>query len=128
MGTGKPVVLIHGWMATSTMWWGDHGLNTVLARAFSVITPDCRRHGRSGKPHDLNEYGPAMGKDLVRRLDHLKIQKAHWVGYFDGSDTGRLSRGKLPRSSSQRDVGRWRPVVELAPEGHKRTASLSRSG
>lgn len=88
-GKGEAVVLIHGWMADSSMWGRDWAGNTKLdtkgADGFRVIALDCRGHGKSDKPHDAAKYGPEMAADVVRLLDHLKIEKAHLVGYSSGA-------------------------------------------
>jgi pimeloyl-ACP methyl ester carboxylesterase len=57
-----------------------------LAKNYRVIALDCRGHGKSGKPHDATQYGREMALDIVRLLDHLKIQKAHIVGYSMGGN------------------------------------------
>lgn len=86
-GEGEPVVLIHGWMADSSMWGRDSKGNTKLkaSNGFQLIALDCRGHGQSGKPHDVASYGVEMAKDVVRLLDHLKIAKANLVGYSMGA-------------------------------------------
>ena len=87
-GTGQPVVLIHGWMSDSSMWGADEKGNTRLnadgIKGFQFIALDCRGHGKSDKPKDSKDYGPEMAADVVRLLDHLKIKKAHLVGYSSG--------------------------------------------
>jgi pimeloyl-ACP methyl ester carboxylesterase len=86
-GKGEAVVLIHGWMGDSTMWGRDRSGNTKLkgVDGFQLIALDCRGHGKSDKPHDPEKYGPEMAADVVRLLDHLKIEKAHLVGYSSGA-------------------------------------------
>ena len=88
-GKGEPVVLIHGWMSDSSMWGRDWAGNTRLdtkgSEGFQLIALDCRGHGKSDKPHEQKQYGPEMAADVVRLLDHLKIEKAHLVGYSSGS-------------------------------------------
>ncbi|MCC6360392.1 MAG: alpha/beta hydrolase [Phycisphaerales bacterium] len=86
-GEGDAVVLIHGWMADSSMWGGDGKGGTKLSPldGFRLIALDCRGHGRSDKPHDPEKYGAAMADDVVRLLDHLKIEKAHLIGYSSGA-------------------------------------------
>lgn len=87
VGTGDAIVLIHGWMGDSSMWGRDAAGNTRLkgAEGFRVIALDCRGHGKSDKPHDAAQYGAEMAEDVVRMLDHLKIQKAHLIGYSMGA-------------------------------------------
>jgi len=86
-GSGEPVVLIHGWMGDSSMWGRDLFGNTKLkgAPGFQLIAIDCRGHGKSDKPHEIEKYGPEMAADVVRLLDYLKIEKAHLIGYSSGS-------------------------------------------
>ena len=88
-GKGESVVLIHGWMADSSMWGRDRSgntkLNTAGTEGFQLIALDCRGHGQSDKPHDPKQYGAEMAADVVRLLDHLKIEKAHLVGYSSGA-------------------------------------------
>jgi pimeloyl-ACP methyl ester carboxylesterase len=57
----------------------------ALAKDYRVIALDNRGHGKSDKPHDPNKYGTEVVEDTVRLLDHLKIKKAHVVGYSMGA-------------------------------------------
>lgn len=88
-GEGEAVVLIHGWMGDSSMWGkgkdGETKLDIKNLPGFRVIALDCRGHGKSDKPHDQKKYGVAMAEDVVRLLDHLKVKKAHLVGYSSGA-------------------------------------------
>jgi pimeloyl-ACP methyl ester carboxylesterase len=83
-GKGEPVVLIHGFSVNPEIQWGLPGIRRALAKNYRVISIDCRGHGQSAKPHDPKAYGAEMAEDVVRLLDHLKIQKAHLVGYSMG--------------------------------------------
>jgi pimeloyl-ACP methyl ester carboxylesterase len=86
-GKGEAVVLIHGWMSDSTMWGRDSSGNAKpnTLEGFQSIVIDCRAHGKSDKPHDPKKYGVEMANDVVRLLDHLKIKKAHLIGYSMGA-------------------------------------------
>jgi pimeloyl-ACP methyl ester carboxylesterase len=55
-----------------------------LAEHFQVITLDARGHGGSSKPTDESAYGVELVEDVVRLMDHLKMQKAHIAGYSMG--------------------------------------------
>jgi pimeloyl-ACP methyl ester carboxylesterase len=83
-GKGEPLVLIHGFAADIKTNWGLPGILTALAKKYHVIALDCRGHGKSDKPHDAKRYGKAMMEDVIRLLDHLKIKRAHIVGYSMG--------------------------------------------
>ena len=82
-GKGEAVVLIHGWMSDSGMW-GPLDTNPA-SKEFQLIALDLRGHGKSDKPHDAAGYDAEVAEDVVRLLDHLKIDKAHLVGYSSGS-------------------------------------------
>ena len=83
-GKGEPVVLIHGWLSSAGVNWALPGISGLLAKDFQVIALDVRGHGISDKPTKEEAYGPELGEDVVRLLDHLKIKKAHMVGYSMG--------------------------------------------
>lgn len=83
-GQGQPVVLIHGFAASYQLNWGVPGIIDALAKDYHVIALDARGHGGSGKPHEIEKYGINMVEDIIRLLDHLKIDKAHIVGYSMG--------------------------------------------
>jgi pimeloyl-ACP methyl ester carboxylesterase len=83
-GLGDPIVLVHGFTSSIEGNWGVPGIIETLAQEFKVIALDARGHGKSDKPHDPAAYGPEMGDDVVRLLDHLGFEKAHVVGYSMG--------------------------------------------
>jgi pimeloyl-ACP methyl ester carboxylesterase len=83
-GAGTPVLLLHGLGVTSHLQWREGGQIAALSKDYRVIALDARGHGRSDRPHDPKLYGNEMSEDLARLLDHLKIDKAHVVGYSMG--------------------------------------------
>jgi len=83
-GQGPPVVLIHGLTLDVESQWADPGIIKALTQDYRVIAMDCRGHGKSDKPHESAAYGIEMVEDVCRLLDHLKIKKAHIVGYSLG--------------------------------------------
>lgn len=84
-GQGAPVVLLHGYTGTVDRHWITPGVFTALAADHRVVALDARGHGKSDKPHDPLAYGPEMGQDIIRLLDHLAIPRAHIVGYSMGA-------------------------------------------
>lgn len=86
-GVGEAVVAVHGWMGDSSTWGRDLRGETKLKAlpGFRAIALDCRGHGESGKPHDTARYGVEMAADVLRLLDHLRIEKAHLIGYSSGA-------------------------------------------
>jgi len=83
-GKGEPVVLIHGLTSSAAMNWELPGTLRLLSSKYQVIAFDCRGHGQSGKPTAEDQYGVEMVEDVTRLLDHLKIERAHIVGYSMG--------------------------------------------
>jgi pimeloyl-ACP methyl ester carboxylesterase len=83
-GKGEPVILIHGWLSSGWINWDLPGTSKLLAKDFQVIWMDMPGHGRSDKPTKDEAYGPELVEHVVRLMDHLKIKKAHIVGYSMG--------------------------------------------
>lgn len=81
------MVFIHGWMSDATSWGRDASGNPSPRphEGFRFIVVDCRGHGESEKFYEQGRYGAEMAKDIVRLLDHLKVNKAHLVGYSMGA-------------------------------------------
>lgn len=71
-GEGPPLLLLHGNPQTHMMW---HRLAPVLARRFTVVCPDLRGYGFSGKPGPTPDHAPyskrAMAADLVGLMRQL---------------------------------------------------------
>jgi pimeloyl-ACP methyl ester carboxylesterase len=86
-GAGDPVILVHGFSATVKSNWGNTGVIAALGKNNRVVALDYRGHGQSGKPHDTKAYGNnEIAKDVLRLMDHLKIERAHVVGYSLGAN------------------------------------------
>jgi pimeloyl-ACP methyl ester carboxylesterase len=81
-GKGEPVVLIHGFGANAEFQFVP--LIKDLSRDHLVIAMDLRGHGKSDKPHEASQYGTQWTADVIRLMDHLKIKRAHIVGYSLG--------------------------------------------
>ena len=84
-GQGESVLLVHGYTSDAEAKWAWTGVSQALAARYRVIALDVRGHGRSGKPHAPAQYGPEMGYDILRLLDHLSIARAHIIGYSMGA-------------------------------------------
>jgi pimeloyl-ACP methyl ester carboxylesterase len=83
-GSGDPVVLIHGLHSSTERNWRDPGIIRMLAQNYRVICLDLPGHGESDKPESKDAYGLQMVHDVARIMEHLKVQKAHIVGYSLG--------------------------------------------
>lgn len=84
-GQGEPVILLHGYTTNLEGQFVRTGVFGALSPHFRTIALDARGHGRSGKPHDRAAYGPEMGRDVTRLMDHLGLRRAHIVGYSMGA-------------------------------------------
>jgi pimeloyl-ACP methyl ester carboxylesterase len=105
-GQGPAVVLIHGYIANADRHWLQTGVIANLAADHRVIALDCRGHGLSDKPTEPEAYGMEMANDVVRLLDHLRIRRAHIVGFSMGAFiAGHLATTRADRLASVSFVG-----------------------
>ncbi|UUX50667.1 alpha/beta hydrolase [Nisaea acidiphila] len=88
-GTGYPVLLIHGFPQTGACW---HRIAPTLAERFSVVVPDLRGYGASGKPAPSHDHAPhskrAMARDLVEVMAALGHERFAVVGHDRGARVG----------------------------------------
>ena len=105
IGTGKPVVFVHGWTLSSAIWrdqlgWlADHGLRAVAY--------DRRGHGQSTKPTSGYDYDTLSG-DLAAVLDRLDLSDVTLVGHSMGS-------GEVVRYLARHGTTRIARVLLVAP-------------
>ena len=84
---GKPVLLLlHGYPQTHVMW---HKLAPLLAADFSLVMPDLRGYGDSGKPASLpdaaNQSKRAMAQDMAELMAALGHERFHVAGHDRGA-------------------------------------------
>ena len=83
-GAGTPVVLLHGFPDTHTLW--RHQVTALTAAEFRTIAPDMRGRGRSDRPTDVADYGlQKIVADVTGIMDELKIARAHVIGHDWGA-------------------------------------------
>jgi pimeloyl-ACP methyl ester carboxylesterase len=105
-GAGSPVVTLHGYTGTLDRHFISNGVFGTIAKEHRAIAMDLRGHGKSGKPHEPKAYGDELARDVVRLLDHLKIERAHIVGYSLGAIlAGRLVSTNPDRLASVAFIG-----------------------
>ena len=80
-GTGRPVVLIHGWPLSHEMW--EYQINDLVEAGFRVIAYDRRGFGKSSKPHDGYDYD-TLTDDLHSLIDELDLRDVTLVGFSMG--------------------------------------------
>jgi epoxide hydrolase A/B len=75
-----PMVLCHGWPEIAFSW--RHQIKALSEAGIRVIAPDQRGYGSSDRPEPVEDYDMEhLTGDLVGLLDHLKIDKAIFVGH-----------------------------------------------
>jgi pimeloyl-ACP methyl ester carboxylesterase len=103
LGSGRPVVLLHGFLSSATGNWFAPGIAVALAAAgLRVIAPDCRGHGRSAAPTDRAAWPPdVMAADVEALIGALGLADDPYdlVGYSMGGRTAArlMVRGARPR-------------------------------
>ena len=80
-GSGRPVLLIHGWPLTGESWNGQ--VQAFSDAGYRVITYDRRGFGRSDKPHTGYTY-ETLTKDLHSLITELDLQDVTLVGFSMG--------------------------------------------
>lgn len=84
-GSGPPVLLLHGYPETGACW---HAVAPALADEFTVVVPDLRGYGESGKPPsdaDHMAYSKrTMGNDLVELMRALGHEQFFLAGHDRG--------------------------------------------
>lgn len=85
-GKGPPLLLLHGNPQTHAMW---HKVAPVLARDFTVVCPDLRGYGLSGKPPVSADHAAyakrAMAADMVGLMRDLGFDRFQVVAHDRGA-------------------------------------------
>ena len=95
-GSGRPVVLIHGWPMSGRSW--EPQMGALIEAGHRVITYDRRGFGRSSQPWSGYDYD-TFATDLQALLTHLDLREATLVGFSMGG--GEVAR-YLGRYGSER--------------------------
>lgn len=80
-GSGKPVVLIHGYPLSGASW--EKQVPVLLAAGHRVITYDRRGFGKSSQPTTGYNYG-TFAEDLHKLVTHLELREVALVGFSMG--------------------------------------------
>jgi len=80
-GSGRPVVLIHGWPLSGRSW--EKQTAALLEAGYRVVTYDRRGFGESSKPTFGYEYD-TLAADLHALLTDLDLRDATLVGFSMG--------------------------------------------
>lgn len=103
-GTGRPVVLIHGWPLSGEAW--AHQVPALMAAGYRVVTYDRRGFGQSGKTGTRYDYD-ALADDLAGVLDQLDLRDVTLVGFSMGG-------GEVARYITRHGQDRLRSIIFAA--------------
>jgi pimeloyl-ACP methyl ester carboxylesterase len=114
-GTGKPVVLIHGWPSTSQMW--EYQQAELAEAGFRVIAYDRRGFGKSSVPYKAYDYD-SLASDLNSVIEELDLNEVTLVGFsMGGGEVVRyLSRYGSKRISKAVLIGAVTPFLHQTPD------------
>lgn len=80
-GSGRPVILIHGWPLSNEMW--EYQINDLVNSGCRVIAYDRRGFGKSSKPWDGYDYD-TLTDDLKALIDELGLEDITLIGFSMG--------------------------------------------
>ncbi len=100
-GTGRPVVLIHGWPLSAEAWKAQ--VPILRDAGYRVISYDRRGFGRSDKPADGYEYD-TLAADLAAVIEERDLKDVTLVGFSMGG-------GEVARYISNHGQERLHSVV-----------------
>ena len=93
-GTGRPIVLIHGWPLDADSW--EYQAPALAQAGFRVIAYDRRGFGRSEQPWNGYDYN-TLSDDLKALLDGLDLKDVALVGFS-------MAGGEIARYMSRHQV------------------------
>lgn len=95
-GTGRPVVLVHGWPLNGGSW--ERQSAALLSAGYRVVTYDRRGFGRSSAPNGGYDFD-TLAKDTYQLVEALDLQNAALMGFSMGG-------GEVARYMSNYNQGR----------------------
>lgn len=100
-GSGRPVVLIHGWPLSAQAW--EPQVSVLREAGYRVVAYDRRGFGRSDKPESGYGYD-TLADDLQRVMDQCDLHDVTLVGFSMGG-------GEVARYVARHGESRLRSVV-----------------
>src|SRR5438477_7290228 len=100
-GTGKPIVLIHGYPLSGASW--EKQLPVLLEAGYRVITYDRRGFGKSSQPTTGYNYD-TFADDLHKLVTQLKLRDFTLVGFSMGGGEVARYLGKYGSKGVSRAV------------------------
>jgi pimeloyl-ACP methyl ester carboxylesterase len=85
IGSGTPVILVHGARGSAIGNWFSNGIAPKLAETNKVYALDMRGHGLSDRHLHKPFEHTAMATDILEFMDQKGIDKAHMGGFSMGA-------------------------------------------
>lgn len=108
-GEGPPVVMLHGFLASSQSNYVHPGIaQAITDAAFTAHLLDHRGHGKSAAPDQASFYPPdVLARDAEAFIAHLGLTSYDLVGYSLGARTAvrMLVRGARPKKCALGGMG-----------------------
>jgi pimeloyl-ACP methyl ester carboxylesterase len=126
IGSGKTIVLVHGYLETSEVW---DSFAARLAKDFRVITPDIPGHGKSDIFYEVHSM-EFIARVLKELFIHLGIEKVFLVGHSLGGYAALASLELYPEMLSGYCLFHSHPFAD-SPEAldkRRREIKLVRAG
>jgi len=80
VGSGEAVIMLHGGGPGASGWSNFAGNAGAFAERYRVLMVDMPGFGKSDKPYYDEGQGTFTARCILELMDHLSIQKAHFVG------------------------------------------------
>jgi esterase len=112
LGSGKPIVILHGLYGSSDNWYT---IGRALADQYEVFIPDQRNHGNS--PHHPDHNYNVMADDLNEFFNQHNLHRAVILGHSMGGKTALAFGLKYPEKVEKMIV------VDISPFGYDETSA-----
>lgn len=129
LGSGAPVLLIHGFAGTAREHFGP--LIAALEPEYRVLAPDLSGHGRSAAvPRQVDaRLHHSDAADLLALVERLDLREVNLIGYSDGAETAIILAALL--GDRARSLTAWgvsgrvppQPIVALYADPEARIRS-----
>ena len=95
LGSGTPIVLVHGWPLSGKQW--EYQQTVLPEQGFRVVSPDLRGYGMSDAPWGKYDYD-TFADDLHTLLEKLQLNDITLVGFSMG---GAIALNYMTKYSGQ---------------------------
>ena len=109
-GKGPPLLLLHGFPQTHVIW---HKVAQLLAERFTLVMPDLRGYGDSGKPPSQPDHAPYSKRTMALDAAELMRSSGFEKFFVCGHDRGGRVAHRLALDHSQRVVRLM--VLDISP-------------